>query len=119
MATEEVTQGPGRDQGTCQIPTSQEGTQSSRSRGSKQGHCGLGANSGLNGASRGAGLGRGGDGGVGPEGAGLRGDATAAWTQRESPEWAFVCSQWGRGLFPGLMGREGWREERMQERKSP
>lgn len=41
---------------------------------------------------------------------GRRGDAATAWPQRESPEWAFVCSRRGC-VFPGLMGRKEWREE--------
>lgn len=57
-----------------------------------------------------ASMGREGDGCVGPEGASLRGDAATAWSQRERPEWAFVCSRRGC-VFPGLMERKGWREE--------
>ena len=50
-------------------------------------------------------LGRGGDRWVGPEGASLRGDAATAWSQKERPKWAFVCSRRGC-VFPGQMGIE-------------
>ena len=105
---------PGGTRRHIRFQASQERTHSSWTENHRQGSCGLGAYLGLSWASSQTGLGRGGHGGVGPEGAGLQGDATAAWSQRESPEWAFVCSRCGglgRGVFPGLMGREGWGEE--------
>lgn len=70
----------------------------------------LGDYLGLNCASLGARLGRGG-GSLGWKAPVSRVMVSlTAWSQREKLEWAFVCNRWGC-VFPGLIGRKQWREE--------